>query len=945
MALDSITTNLSSLKLDGDIARECLAVQDNFFSFMAEQTATTPAEAPSRFFYFREFDLYGFSLRIQLFNTAWLSRKHEKQGQLLFPVSQVTGLVTGLSPHDCCVTMLHHPYNWFQNDNARELRMLIEACSDIALTGHEHEPSTYVNERAGGAALQYVEGAVLQQSKQTSSGFSLLQIDTEERIYRVSEFRWKGGLYTSETGSWQPLRRNRDLASTGYPNTENFQKVLDDIGTGFTHPQVKHGLRREDVFVFPQLRRRSFQRKEGSDAAAIHVRSPDVVSSIYESRHSLISGTDLSGKSTLARSLYVGLRAKHDLLPTLISGRGLSATNPTEVRRVLDAAITEQYGARAIEPIRQLPSRAKALIIDDFDHAKLSAKGKSQFLEIARAAFDHIIIFTDDFFALEEISQPAGENRIAPDFESYDITEFGHYLRGKLIEKWVSLGRDRFISKTALDIEVTRYERLVETVLGRNLLPSHPITILTILQAAEASRARDTAMGSYGYLYETLILQALSVACFSPSETDVVMAFLSLAAFKLFVADQDYATPQDLENANGEYFKRYRVRLPQDALSRLVDARILQRVGDDYKFRYPYYVYFFVASYIRGNIGKPRETAQLRSLVQEMADHVHYEQYANTLAFYIYLSKDGEAIQTVVRNAKQIYDDLPSCDFDGETAFVNALYVKTARTSRLQLPKASAEENRDEYRHGMDQAAEDAGSDLVAMDRSSKVRYDKGLSDVVKINIANRTLQILGQVIRNSPGSLEADVKSAVASEAYMLGLRALTAVLRIPEENLEDLRQFIVEMIKEHRVVRKRSALLDHELAQMADERIIQLAQSMGYGMIRRISQAVGLSDLKETYLDILEDNKGNSAIKLIDVAIKLDHFPSPPEKDLRDLDKELKDNYYAHGVLRDLVLTFLYLRQVDHQVRSKLMSRFGIDAVANSKLLNNADKHRTRH
>jgi hypothetical protein len=93
----------------------------------------------------------------------------------------------------------------------------------------------------------------------------------------------------------------------------------------------------------------------------------------------------------------------------------------------------------------------------------------------------------------------------------------------------------------------------------------------------------------------------------------------------------------------------------------------------------------------------------------------------------------------------------------------------------------------------------------------------------------------------------------------------------------------------------------------------------------------------------------KGKSAIAVARLngkeTNKLDHFPSPPEKDLRNLDKELKDNYHAHGVLRDLVLTFLYLRQVVHQVRSKLMSRFGIEAVANSKLLNNADKHRMRH
>jgi len=99
--------------------------------------------------------------------------------------------------------------------------------------------------------------------------------------------------------------------------------------------------------------------------------------------------------------------------------------------------------------------------------------------------------------------------------------------------------------------------------------------------------------------YETLILQASAAAKFTPSETDVVMTFLSLVAYKLLAGDQDYATDKDLNDANNEYFDRYKVHLPYGLFERLVTARVLHISGEGYRFRYPYYSYFFVASYIR----------------------------------------------------------------------------------------------------------------------------------------------------------------------------------------------------------------------------------------------------------------------------------------------------------------------------------------------------------
>lgn len=227
-----------------------------------------------------------------------------------------------------------------------------------------------------------------------------------------------------------------------------------------------------------------------------------------------------------------------------------------------------------------------------------------------------------------------------------------------------------------------------------------------------------------------------------------------------------------------------------------------------------------------------------------------------------------------------------------------------------------------------------------------KVRYNKQLSDIVKVNIANKTLQIMGQVIRNSPGSLPGNVKHEVAKEAYSLGLRTLTAVLNIPISNLEGLRRYVIELVREYRASRRMPALLESELWKTADEGIIQLAQAFGFGMVRRISQAVGLKQLEETYAEVLKDFGDQISGHLVDVAIKLDHFPTAPISAIKELDGRLQksSNYYSHKILLDLVYCYLYIRNVDYKTRSQLMSWFKISGGATKTLVDNPSKRERR-
>ena len=55
---------------------------------------------------------------------------------------------------------------------------------------------------------------------------------------------------------------------------------------------------------------------------------------------------------------------------------------------------------------------------------------------------------------------------------------------------------------------------------------------------------------------------------------------------------------------------------------------------------------------------------------------------------------------------------------------------------------------------------DDLERDVPRTGQGEKLVYEDNLSDIVKFNIAMKILHILGQVVRNFPGSLKREVKT-----------------------------------------------------------------------------------------------------------------------------------------------------------------------------------------
>ncbi len=130
--------------------------------------------------------------------------------------------------------------------------------------------------------------------------------------------------------------------------------------------------------------------------------------------------------------------------------------------------------------------------------------------------------------------------------------------------------------------------------------------------------------------------------------------------------------------------------------------------------------------------------------------------------------------------------------------------------------------------------------------------YSEDLSDKDKFDLAHRHIELLGQVIRNFPGSLPGPEKLKILEACYLLGLRLVRALLRLLESSTPMYREAILKARK------KLEAATVEEIRKLVDSLVIVLARLCVIGTIKKVSGSVGISELENAYRETLDAREG---------------------------------------------------------------------------------------
>ena len=903
----------------------CTSVQNPFFEF--QRAMDSPSEMSNHPVH-QEYDVrlaYEYILshenvhiKFLCFNTAWLSQLQESQGHLYFPVDAVTQDQEGF---DLVVAGFHHPYNWIESNAAREFRNRVESAADVILTGHEHAASRRDQEVYPGRNNICVEGGVLQDNHDPAqSEFNLFIFDTTSRQQKFATFRWAQREYTltdrsllgDEGGGlgWTDYRINESRTFRQLRLSAQMQSFLNDPGITILH-RTKGLLKLQDIFLYPDL----VQMRVRGEMFGSRVVGDRVRDLLMPGCKLLITGDTESGKTCLAKRFFLDL-LEDGVVPVLLQS---DRKPPTDDRLFghIESLFVEQYNNSGLDYYRQLDKSSRAIIVDDFDKLQLTSTQRKNLLTRLTSAADFLIVFSHDITSdLDELTSPGRFSESTEEVSHYRIQPLGFVGRNKLTEHWMSLGSDVDSKDMSFVRTLARVNETLNTLVGKNYVPSYPLYVLSVLQAFDAASPIDINANTHGYFYELFIRTSLARGR-SNIDFDIIASYLAHLAYQLLLRQTTTVSESELQNIHEIYEERYDIKRPFVVVKQqLLHQNILVQINDSLKFKYTYLYNYFVASYFKDHI----TDEEIRIIITNMCHSAHIESNANILLFLAHLSRDPMVIGQLLSAARSRYADFKPTDLKNDIVFLNDLGLTS---SEAVYKESDPQETREAMLVQMDQTTPpDVGSiEVVSKESDIEVNAD---DPIVQFVTALRHLEILGQILKNFPGSLEGEAKREIARECYDLGLRALSVVFEMIRAEQEEILNKVSEVLR-----RQHPSFTSLEIESRAKETFVGLAHALSYGMIKKVAQSVGSPELSSTFERLLKDS-GTAAYRLINSALDLDHKTDFPSESIRCAKDKFDGDPLAMSLLRHLVISHFHLFPVDFRTKQSICAALKIEYAA---------------
>lgn len=872
-----------------------------------------------------------------LFNTAWMSRRSDVPGSLAFPLGACESAKPG--GVDVSVCVLHHPFNWFrQPQTLRALREKVESLGDLILSGHEHVEQVFGKQIHGVGGIQYIEGAVLQErARPDVSGFHVIRVDAPTKTATFSTYAWKSGVHGHYERRLGPVSARWDAVAERTSRLRlraRFAQHLNDPGLP-VHHRSRGPLRLSDFYTYPDLG------SMGDDInPGIRVRGDRVVQNLLERQRVIIVAPDKAGRTSFAKRLFTDLHSQ-GYAPLLLSGNKLPQSGRSEtVRDRLHDAIREQYETIQPEAYEQLAQHQRVLIVDDLHKAPREQAVREACLKDLDNRFGRVILLASHQFYLDELLVRSGsdEEPAASVLDEYDcsiLLPFGFGRCEQFIRNWVALSPDD--DTNTPDERVRQILGTVDGVLRSSAIPHHPWIVLVLVQMADSPEAPIAENGSYGHLLNGIVTAALNRLRVKRLPINGLYGYLGELARTIFERGGS-GIPEDEARA---FHTRYTEAMGLSGIEfnglidDLCETAILERWGGEVLFQHKYTFCFFVAWSLAQRLNDNQSGAM--DCVRSLSKNLFKEDSADVIVFLAHLTSNRAVLAEIKQRATELFTGATPTDFESDVQHINQL-SKTVRS--IVLLDGDPEENRRQLHDRQDDAAARSDPTLLA-GRSAKpqppevtkTEQDATYQGIMQVTSALRTIEILGQVLRNGATVRTLDEKSQIASEIFLLARRLLGFLYQATPAGLPNLIARLEESYR-HRFPEAE----DREIADDVSEHIFNLNWFFTFAVIKHVANAVGDEHLEDTFKRVLRRGDGIHD-RLFDIAIRLDQpvakLPLEPTKALLAL---VDRNHLAVSVLRSLVVEHLYVYRVHEQDKQSVCQM--LDIKMSARMFDNKEK-----
>ncbi|PAW93168.1 hypothetical protein CKK33_06530 [Mucilaginibacter sp. MD40] len=876
---------------DNSVIDTCLSVQADFWDFYKIYN-----DLPSDKLFYKVSDIVdGRTICFHCINTSWMSQIYEQPGKLFFPARKYDSY----DNEDCYLNIgvWHHPYNWFNpgsiENNKKELEHLTERIASVHLIGHEHVNEFYtIKNNITTDKINIVSGKVFNEdSLPNESGFETIIVDIDKREGGLKTYSWDKDIYKSSYN--KKLNFFKD-SHKKFEFNSDFIKNLDEIKIPLTIGE-RRKVKLSDIFIFPHLD------TINSDTKILenYQDSESIIDNKFS--HCVIAGDDQIGKSSLLSMIYLN-KLKNGVFPLMITGKDIKEL---DFNKILKRAFRRQYinGDENFDAYQQLDKSKKILLVDDYHHCKFPAAVVYKVLKELMPKFEFVLLSIDSAHSLLPVLQTEFK-----DVGFYKIKPFGYSKRNSLIERYNYLKRSSYHDIDDIDILKESFDK-VGAVLGDKLIPSYPIFILSILQSLEYNSLRQNET-SFGYCYQTLIHFSLHKAKVKSDDIDTYFNFLTELAFAFVDSEKEVFREEELLEFFASYKRRFITPSYNQVIETLKQSKILVFEDDEICFGYDYILYYLSAKKISDII----HTEKGKSIVTKLFKDLQEEKNGNILVFVTHHSKDISFIEDSLLTSMDILSD-----YTPITLALNDPFYIHIKAIAEDVSKEILEINRNprEERKKHLQSLDESESRVEKRSQSSE-SYN---AITLPFKKSFRSIEIIGQIVRNRKGSLEISQLKDMIKEVYDTGFRTIS----YSSELLISAKNQIILMLNEDDIAETSKK----EIEKGVTDFVMMSSFESCIGIFSKIMQSMGLKDLKDLFNEVAIDID-TPAAKLVSFGIN-SYYGSISENELRTLVTDLKGNAVAMKMLRGRVQAYVYSKNLDIRTKQKFANLLGMTISPN--------------
>lgn len=893
-------------------------VQENFFEFSKELSGFAKRGNWDRhnLCYVKKVEFGESQVELMLLNSAWCSRKNEQPNNMFVPIEIIKASNPNPAGGGTSIRILatHHPFNWMHPDNGRELRREVEPYFDMFVFGHEHQHDVRIIKGTESEESNWIDGGMLFGKDNSGSKYNLILLDQKGEGPKCITFALGHKHYAVESDSKLAMMRDEKKRSLTFNHT--FEKHLKDPGANFTH-RNKQDLTLDDIFVCPTLQRKDESEKEFK-------KLEELCEFILTNQQCVITGVEKAGKTALAKSLCQEFHMGEHL-PIMVKAQKLLNVKPDKIKSAIENEVIEKYeGANCSDRYLEKSKELGILLIDGFnsmDWMQKQEKTKAVLKKLKSYFHAIVILMSEDTF----LDCVRGQNAMTEElllYEHLEILPLSFLQRHHIIEKWNRLGTDNEIDRPFAG-KITDIERTVDQSLGRDLVPSYPLFVLTIIQSLEANIPHRMpghgSCGSFGYIYETLITRSLVESTGSLDDVDTSYNYLSELAYHMYSESCPKLPIIEYEVWHTSYNDKFMSELSLEKMKKqLLNASLLEENGQRINFKYKYIYCYFVAHYMNQHITEK----EVRDHVKEITGMLYNEQAAIIVMFLCHLSMDAFLLDNVLKTGSRIFANFEECTFNEDIKFLGDIYEENV------LPKLPEANECDENRHKLLKAQDQAQKEIkregqVVYPTADSSREHEDEFEASQVNASFKTIQLLGQILRNFQGKMLKERKQQITETCFSLVLRTVSSFLHFVHSERKDLLEII-----ERKIQQERPELALTEVKIKTQKYVFSLSEFMVLSIMKHCSDSIGFYKLSRTFDSVFEKRKTlpNSILAL---SIKLDNHSNFPIESLEKLYKPQKLPFFAQVLIRHLVWLNLYLYPIDYHIRQRIGEIVDIDGT----------------